>query len=278
MQWNALVQAMERPQVFYTYDWAKAVERAYGGSMTPMLVLVRDGRQLVGAASLATRNAGREAFFLAAATADYCDFISHPQHRREIVEAVFEELQKLPGAILRLANLPADSTTATMLRNAAARYGFLTFLRPAYRCAQITLGSARERESLRRAALGRKSFRYGLKALEKHGAVTVEHVRDWKAIQPGLERFFAAHVERFTTRGHASNLASAERQTFLLTLAESLAAEGWMRFTRLLVGGEPVAWNYGFEFAGSWFYYPPTFAAHWGRFSPRQCLLTKIVH
>jgi len=47
--------------------------------------------------------------------------------------------------------------------------------------------------------------------------------------------------------------------------------------TRLLLGNEPVAWNYGFRFAGSWFYYQPTFDSRWRQFSPGFCLLTKMV-
>jgi len=28
-QWNALVKRVDRPEVFYTYDWSLAVQRAY---------------------------------------------------------------------------------------------------------------------------------------------------------------------------------------------------------------------------------------------------------
>jgi len=42
-QWNALVREMECPQVFYTYEWAMAVQRAYGGSLVPLLMLAYEG-------------------------------------------------------------------------------------------------------------------------------------------------------------------------------------------------------------------------------------------
>ncbi len=47
--------------------------------------------------------------------------------------------------------------------------------------------------------------------------------------------------------------------------------------TRLLVGDRSIAWNYGFQFAGTWFYYQPTFLNEWRRFSPGICLLAKII-
>ena len=134
-----------------------------------------------------------------------------------------------------------------------------------------------ERQELKESVVKRKAFRYYLKGLEKTGPVTVDHLTQWNSVSANLPRFVEAHVARFRAGGRASNLASAERQNFLAGLAELLSGAGWLVLTRLLVGDEPVAWNYGFQFAGSWFYYQPTFDARWRQFSPGFCLLTKMV-
>ena len=84
-------------------------------------------------------------------------------------------------------------------------------------------------------------------------------------------------LRAFSPVRRTSNLAAVERQDFLAALAELLSSAGWLVLTRLLVGDEPVAWNYGFQFAGSWFYYQPTFDARWRQYSPGFCLLTKMV-
>jgi len=47
--------------------------------------------------------------------------------------------------------------------------------------------------------------------------------------------------------------------------------------TRLMAGDRPVAWNYGFQFAGSWFWYQPTFDSEFEQSSPGICLLAKII-
>ncbi|PYX67508.1 MAG: hypothetical protein DMG72_25400, partial [Acidobacteria bacterium] len=47
--------------------------------------------------------------------------------------------------------------------------------------------------------------------------------------------------------------------------------------TRLMIAEQPVAWNYGFQFCGSWFWYQPTFDSRLEEFSPGFCLLSKIV-
>ena len=276
-QWNALVQQMERPEIFYTCEWAMAVSQAYRASMKPLLLLAYEGEAMVGVAALATDNAEKQVSFLCGNTADYCDFICPPAQRAEFLDAVLEESLKLHVPILRLANLPVDSATSRVLKDAAARQGYLLFSRPAYQCAQITLGSAAERLKLKQSVLKRKAFRYYVKGLEKTGPVTVDHLREWNTVRANLPRFVEAHVARFLGGGRSSNLASPERQAFLAGLAELLSGAGWLVLTRLLLAGEPVAWSYGFQFAGSWFYYQPTFDPRWRQFSPGFCLLTKMV-
>jgi CelD/BcsL family acetyltransferase involved in cellulose biosynthesis len=276
-QWNALVQQMERPEVFYTCEWAMAVDQAYSASMKPLLLLAYEGEAMVGVAALATDNAEKQISFLCGNTADYCDFICPPGRRAVFVDAVLGELLKLHVPVLRLANLPADSATSRIMKDAASQHGWLVFSRPAYQCAQITLGSSAERQELKQSVVKRKAFRQDLRGLEKTGPVTMDHLTQWNAIQANLPRFVDAHVARFRSGGRFSNLASVERQNFLAVLAELLAGAGWLVLTRLLAGGEPVAWNYGFKFAGSWFYYQPTFDAKWRQFSPGFCLLSKMV-
>ena len=278
-QWNGLALGMEHPEVFYTYEWAMAVGRAYRSSIKPLLLLAyNDGGALAGVVALATDEAQSQTFFLAGTTADYCDFICPPQHRAELVAAAFGELANLDLPCLRLANLPADSATVRILRDAAAQQKYLVFSRPAYQCARVSLGSPEERQKLKQALVKRKSLRYYLKGLEKKGPVTMDHLTRGSEIQANLPGFIKAHVARFQAGGRKnSNLGSAERQEFLSVLSELLSGSGWMVLTRLLVGAHPVAWNYGFEFGDSWFYYQPTFDADWREFSPGFCLLTKMV-
>ena len=50
-----------------------------------------------------------------------------------------------------------------------------------------------------------------------------------------------------------------------------------MTLTRLASGPKTYAWNYGFEFEGTWFWYQPTFDSDVEKFSPGFCLLAKII-
>jgi CelD/BcsL family acetyltransferase involved in cellulose biosynthesis len=273
-QWNDLVQQMERPEVFYTYEWAWAVCRAYDAQMQPLLLLAYEEDSLVGVAALAT-DSTQATIFLAGTTADYCDFICHPQRSEEFLNLVFSEFKKLDARILRLANLPGDSGTAGALSKTANKYGYSVFSRHAYSCAQVAIDSPRNRATVKESAQ-RRTRRYA-KTLGKKIPVTFSHSKAFDEIAAELPRFARAHVARFLATGRISNLARPERRTFLEELARSLSSSGWVTLSRLQTGEQVVAWNYGFQFSGSWFWYQPTFATSFQQYSPGLWLLSKIV-
>jgi CelD/BcsL family acetyltransferase involved in cellulose biosynthesis len=276
-QWNKLVFQMESPEVFYTYEWALAVQRAYRSSMLPLMMLAYERDSLVGVAALATGVTKASAFFLAASTADYCDFVCSPGRRNEFIQAVLAELRKLGMRMLTLANIPADSATARGLQAAAHNQGYYHFARPAYSCARVVMGSSQQRQEIKQSMLPRRKIRRYLQAMQKQGPVTLSHLKNWESIDEALTCFTTAHVARFLILGSVSNLARPARRHFLSQLARLLSDSGWIVLTRLMIAEKPVAWNYGFQFCGSWFWYQPTFDSRLEEFSPGFCLLSKIV-
>lgn len=268
---------MERPEVFYTYEWAQAVQRAYGASLHPLLVSAYESDTLIGIASLAATRDERDICFLAATTADYCDFVCSPQDRAAFVGEVLAELRRLKMPHLALANVPAESTTLHALTATSSELGYRLFSRSAYRCAQVLLHSSEQRELVTRSVSRKQATRRYFTAMERVGPVVLDHRKSGSEIAPLLPDFGRAHIARCLQAGRLSNLVSAERRVFLLELAGLLAERGWMTFSRLFVGDQAVAWNYGFQFAGSWFWYQPTFDSRWQQYSPGFCLLTKIV-
>jgi hypothetical protein len=47
--------------------------------------------------------------------------------------------------------------------------------------------------------------------------------------------------------------------------------------TRMMSGTKVFAWNYGFRFQGTWFWYQPTFVNDLEKYSPGFCLLAKLI-
>jgi CelD/BcsL family acetyltransferase involved in cellulose biosynthesis len=275
--WNELALRLECPEVFYTYEWAVAVQRAYGGTLKPLVLFAYEGELLVGLVALAREKTGSCVSFLTANTADYCDFMSEPSRRREFVHAVFSELTNRNIGNIVLANLRADSFSVAAISGAASSRQFYLHSRPAYLCARVVPGSAKERAALKQAVASKKRLRRNMRELEKLGSVLVRHDTQWDQIEPMLQSFNRAHIARFLTTGRISNLIRAERRAFLYELARELSSSGWLTVSRLIVDEIPAAWNYGFQFAGSWFWYQPTVNSSYEDLSPGYCLLAKII-
>jgi len=64
---------------------------------------------------------------------------------------------------------------------------------------------------------------------------------------------------------------------FLEELAKLLSECRWVTLTRLVSGTNAFAWNYGFQFEDTWFWYQPTFDSGLEKYSPGFCLLTKLI-
>ena len=274
--WNQLVLQMEHPEVFYTWEWATAVQRAYKEQIAPVIVIAYEGESLVGVAALG-RKARGEVVFLTADTGDYCDFLSDTQIRPAFVRAVLSALHEARVKRIVLTNLPADSVSAVALPQANTSQAYHLHSRPAYACARVMFATSEDRKAVKGAILARKRFRRNIRELQKRGALILQHETDSNEIEALLPEFVQAHVARFLETGKYSSLIREERRQFLVELARELSPPGWIAFSRLLVGDVAAAWNYGFRFAGSWFWYQPTVNESFWDFSPGYCLLGKIV-
>lgn len=275
-QWNDLALQTERPEVFYTCEWALAVQHAYRGFLKPLLFLGYEGDRLVGVASLAN-NVERSIGFLAATTGDYCEFLTEPQRRAEFVDAVFTELGKTKANSIVLTNLPENSATPPALLAAARQHDFHLHMRPAYLCAQVEMGSDESRQELKAALLGKKKLRRYLRAMEREGPVSISHLQTQADIEAAMPAFTDAHVARFQATQRTSSLSTPERRLFLEELIRRFSDRRVVTLSILTIGKRPVAWNFGFQFHGSWFWYQPTFDSSQEENSPGHCLLSRIV-
>jgi CelD/BcsL family acetyltransferase involved in cellulose biosynthesis len=277
-QWDALVEQIDQPQVFYTYEWALAVQCAYGTTRHPLIFLAYDDQDsLCGVAALATISLGKEVGFLCATTGDYCDFVSLPEHKESFVAEVLAQLKRENIHEIRLANLPSDSVTVSALRHAARSQRYYRFSRTAYVCAQVSLGSLQRRGENKPVLPRKKMLRRFLNAMGRAAPVQLQHARTRDEAQAVLPGFIDAHVARFLATGRISNLASKERRVFLAELAKLLSERGWFALTTMRAGEKIFAWNYGFQFRGTWFWYQPTFDGDFEKYSPGFCLLAKVI-
>jgi Acetyltransferase (GNAT) domain len=277
-QWNALVSRVDQPQVFYTWEWAFAVQRAYASSLNPLLFLAYDEQQsLRGIAALAMNVTDKQGSFLCATTGDYCDFVSLPEDKSVFLTAVFAELQKQGIHDVVLTNLPADSDTFTFLRQAADQNHYSCFRRTAYECAQVIFSRLERGKDGKPLAPGQKRIRRFAKAMAAGGPVEFSHSRSWDAVAPILPQFTKAHIVRFLETGRISNLADQRRRMFLTELSKLLSQSQWLVVSRMGVGDRVFAWHFGFQFHDNWFWYQPTFDSSVEKHWPGFCLLTQVI-
>jgi CelD/BcsL family acetyltransferase involved in cellulose biosynthesis len=277
-QWGALVMRSESPQVFYTYEWALAVQRAYSATLHPLVFLGYDAKEsLCALAALAVDSGQNLVTFLCATTGDYCDFLSAPEERAPFVELVIGELMKLGFKKMAFANLPADSSTNAALRRAAREHGSQHFARISYVCAQISFDRLERGKNGKSIAPGLKRLRRFAKAMAEEGPLRIDHCRSWDSVAPVLPQFLHAHVGRFLEIGRISNLANACRRLFLAELAKLSSEPQWVVLTRMSVGERAVAWHYGFVFHDRWFWYQPTFDSSVEKHWPGFCLLSYVI-
>ncbi len=276
--WNSLVLEMDQPEVFFTYQWALAAGRGFKDHVSPLLFLMHEAEKLVGVAALAMDpRAPRAAFFLTSSTADYCDIVSAPAHRKAVILALLEEIQNLGLSDLVLANVPSNSATLQELPGVAGPSRYYVTSRDAYNCGVVQLEGEGQRESLLQALGSKSRERRALKKLTTMGTVKVIHLTQPEQIGSSLESIVSAQISRFLASDRVSPLVGPERRTFLRQLSNLLSHSGWLKISQLEIDGHPVAWNYGFLFGGSWFWYLPTFQIEYENVSPGSCLLRLLV-
>ena len=276
--WNSLVFVMENPEIFFTYQWALAASRGFRKNLYPLLFLIHDSGQLAGVAALAVDSrAPRAAFFLTSSTADYCDILSAPENRRAVLLALLKEIQNLGFRDLVLASVPSTSVTLKEIPGVAGSNGFYITSRVAYDCGIVQLGDEQQRKTLVQTVAGKSREKRALKKLAALGSVSVIHLTEPEQIKTSLEAIASAQISRFLVSGRVSPLVDSERRTFLTQLTDLLAQAGWLKISQLEVNGQPIAWNYGFRFEGSWFWYLPAFQIKYEHASPGSCLLRLLV-
>ena len=276
--WNTLVLTLDHPEVFFTYQWALAASRGFQGHLSTLLFLMYDSGQLAGVVALATDpKSPRAAFFLTSGTADYCDIVSTPANRRAVLGALLEEIEKLGVNDLVLANVPANSATLQELNQVAGPRRFYVTSRAAYNCGVVQLEDEGQRETLLQTLANKGREKRALKKLTNLGVVKVVHLTEPEQIGTSLEAIVSAQISRFLASNRVSPLVGPERRTFLRHLSDLLSHSGWLKISQLEIDGRPVAWNYGYKFAGSWFWYLPTFQMEYEHVSPGSCLLRFLV-
>ncbi len=279
-EWDQLVSRTEIPQIFLTYEWALGVDRAFRASLEPWIFTVRQHNVLIGCAALASRPGDhKKVFFLGASTGDYCDIVSAPNDRGEVITALLDALRDRGVREIDLTNVPAESATVKAMSQ-SRHFSYRSSSRAAYLCSRIVLDSEK-RTTTSNGALPEISSRLmkdeRIRRLSKLGPIKLVHVRDSEEASKALDAVIKAQVSRFLATSRLSPLLLPARRRFLAELTNLLSQKHWLDVSVLEIADRDVAWNFGFQFHGVYFWYLPTFDFSVESFSPGLCLLRLLM-
>lgn len=272
--WDALLATMSESPVFYTHQWARAV--AGHLLVQPMVLVAKEGGQVVGIgafAQLSKRSVG----WLAHGTADYCDVLAAPGSQPLVLNAFLRELRRQGIDEVVLTNVPEHSPTVPAVHEAAKTAGFRVVGLVVGDCPVVRLGTGEARSALHKELTRKRRLKEKLSALRKLGSVELDCWRDAGALRAALPGFVRAHTERFEASGRQGPYSDPDKQQFLTSALEALAATGEARMFRLRLDETPLAWAIVFVTGKRWLWYMPTFAASHTRFSPGLLLLRMVI-
>ncbi len=269
--WNRLLQLSSRPEIFLSFRWARALTSATG--RRPIIVAVRSAGETIGLLPLS--EAADTLCFVGAPAADYNDLVCAPGTANDVLRVALETLlatREIAWTQCRLDNVPEDGALGTALLSLPEELTTRLFSRgriecPAFRPDPPTPGAF---ERLAR----KESLRRHEKRLERHGLVTFSHVTNRAQIVRHFPYFLAQLNQRRALRGQSPLAGEAART--LAGLVAELAPDNQLRFGVLSVGGVPVAYHLGFQSAGKYVWYKPSFDIGYWDDGPGEVLLRRL--
>ena len=268
-EWNRLVECSATRSVFQTWQWHRAWWDVFGGGLRLILLCAGDKRVITGIAACVIDAAG-VVRFVGHGRSDYADIIC-PGDRADVRSALLRAIGQVSVGWKRieLANLPANSPTVS----AFSGLGLHVLTTNSMPCPTLLIeGHADDFARVRK----KKSLRRHLNRFRKEHGYQVSHFAVAADIQPQLEQFFDQHVGRWAGTESTSLFCDQINRDFYRSVTEALDGTGWLRFTRLMVGDEPIAFHFGFAYGGKFFWYKPSFEAALARRSPGEALLAEL--
>jgi CelD/BcsL family acetyltransferase involved in cellulose biosynthesis len=255
-EWQQLWRAQARREIFCSPGWCVAAWQSRRPQPQLHLVAVRRGDRLAGLLAL-VREAGSLAF-MGSPWADYNDMLVDDADPAAVV-AVGLACAFGPGTPGRgrLAEIPEWSHLARHCGALPARLRQRIATERGADCPALRLGD--DREALLDEMASKKSLKRHEKKLERIGKVTLRHLTDRAEAQGALADFFDQHICRRAVAGDRSLFLNPESRAFYATLIQHLDPAEELRFAVLAAGDRPVAYHFGFEVAGRFTWYKPSF-------------------
>ncbi len=276
-EWNSLVARNETNSVFQTYEWFDAWWRTFGDAHQLFFLLLKQEGRVIGFGAMMLRRVafgGRRLEFVGTGNADYQDFVV-PQDKPAALLAICEFLRAHSSRWRSawLTNVPSQSSTMFHLLESGRQVGLHVIEEARVRCPSLQLSDRAGAEKL----LKKYSMKRPLNWFSSRGEVRFRNVSSLPEIQAWLPVFFEQHTARCKATGRRSLFDLMPQRAFYTALAATLHSAGWLLFSVVEFNGQPIAFHFGFDYAGILVWYKPSFDVRYSEHSPGLLLTRKII-
>ena len=244
--WDQALASSPTRTIFQTSEWLRPWWRAFGRGRLLLIGAYSQDRLTTIVPLFAEQGM---VYFVGSGGSDYLDFIGlalPPHSLGAIIEVAREHTLNFVG--FRFYHVPDRSPTGAALNECAAKMKLSCFDEgwldaPALRFCDWPVD--------RRPPAAKTSLVRHERALKKLGQVEVEHFSEFSQIEPHLSEFFKQHIDRWSETSFPSLFLDDRQCVFYHELAKTISSRGWLRFTRVALDDEPVAFHFGFQFYDS---------------------------
>jgi CelD/BcsL family acetyltransferase involved in cellulose biosynthesis len=271
-KWNDLLAKGTTNEIFLTWQWQKVWWDTFGHGKL-LLVAAMEDRELKAIAPLFADSG--MIYFIGSGGSDYLDFIgdiSEAEILEELLRAAVVQVPDFLGFLFY--HLQDRSLTSLHLSKVAERCG--------WSCIEEGEGVAPRMElkmfpGYSMEATRKKSLLRHEAWFSKNGGIEVKHAHNYHEVLPHLEHFFQQHIDKWKTTSFPSLFLNPEQCLFYQKLAEELSKKDWFRFTKVIWQNKVIAYHFGFNYKGSFFWYKPTFDISFSKHSPGEVLLRQLI-
>ena len=275
-QWNAVLNRGGTNTIFQTFEWNDAWLAAYGNRWRPMTLVARSGDEVVAIAPMVVDRSTPgppRITFQGYSNADYQDFLGAPDHAT--IRAFLDELKsRVPNAVIELSNVPAASATNTVIASATKAVGLWPLRRADSPCPTLLLHDQPE-QGLH--LIRKYSLRRPLNHFSRQGKVTAHKLVALDDALAQLGIFIDQHIRRWQQTSTPSRFCDDETRRFFEELVLRLGGTGWLDFSVIRLDDKPLAYHFGFCYAGTLTWYKPSFEIAEARHSPGLLLIRNLI-
>jgi len=267
-RWEQLLRRGETDVVFLSWEWQRVWWETFGRGELLLIAAERDG-ELIALAPFYTDSG--MVYFVGSGGSDYLDFIGDTSDA-EVLDALLETAREcVPGfAGFELYFVSNASPTMKRLAEATVRLGLDCVEQWGVAALSMDLAGQPERAL---AATRKKSLVRHENFFRRAGQLTIQRLRESRAVLPQLEEFFAQHIARWAETDSPSLFLDEAQRRFYERWTRVAAERGWLRFMRVEWEGKAIAFHYGMSYGGRYIWYKPSFAIELARHSPGEVLL-----